>query len=125
MKLNSEVLMPSGTGRDNKAIVRVDLKGSLDNNNTFEFEFFIYSLINGGVRKIIIDINDLQYIDSTGIGCLIAIAKKIRKDHGEVAVTRYTAQVMTILRPINMEKFIQFFPTIEEGIGYLRSAEIL
>jgi anti-sigma B factor antagonist len=123
MKFNTEVLMPSALSRDTKAIVKIDLKGSLDNNNTFEFEFFVYSLINGGVRKIIIDINDLQYIDSTGIGSLISITKSLRKENGKIAITRYTAQIMTILRPINMEKFIQFYPTVEEGITYLKSVE--
>jgi anti-sigma B factor antagonist len=123
MKINTEIYMPSTVSKNNKAIIRVDLKGSLDNNNTFEFEFFIYALISGGVKKIVIDIDDLQYLDSTGIGSLIAITKKIRKESGEIAITRYTAQVMTILRPINMEKFIQFFPTIEEGISYLKSVD--
>jgi anti-sigma B factor antagonist len=123
MKFNTEVLMPSPSSRDTKAIVKIDLKGSLDNNNAFEFEFFINSLINGGVRKIIIDINDLQYIDSTGIGSFIAMTKKLRKENGEIGITRYTAQIMTILRPINMEKFIQFFPTVEEGITFLKLSE--
>ncbi len=123
MKFSTEIITPSDTGKDTRAIVKVDIKGSLDNNNTFEFEFFINSLINGGVRKIAVDINELQYIDSSGIGCLIATTKKIRKEHGEMAVTRYTAQIMTILRPINIEKFIQFFPTIEEGLNYLKSIE--
>jgi anti-sigma B factor antagonist len=123
MKLNTEILMHSMANKDNNAIIRIDIRGTLDNNNTFELEFFIYSLINGGVKKIIIDIEDLQYMDSTGIGSLIAIAKRLRKEKGEIAITRYTAQIMTILRPINMEKFIQFFPTIEEGINYLKSKD--
>jgi anti-sigma B factor antagonist len=120
MKVNTEILMNSADNKDNKAIIKVDIKGSFDNNNTFKLEFFIYALINGGIKKILFDIEDLQYIDSTGIGSLIAIAKRLRKEKGEIAITRYTAQIMTILRPINMEKFIQFFPTIEEGINYLK-----
>ncbi|MBN2402379.1 MAG: STAS domain-containing protein [Spirochaetes bacterium] len=123
MKLNAEINIQASATKD-KGIIRVELKGSLDNNNSFEFEFFVYTLISGGLKKLLIDIDDLQYLDSTGIGSLIAIAKKIRKENGETAITRYTAQIMTILRPINMEKFIQFFPTIEEGISYLKSAGI-
>ena len=79
MKVNTEILMNSADNKDNKAIIKVDIKGSFDNNNTFKLEFFIYALINGGVKKILIDIEDLQYIDSTGIGSLIAIAKRIKK----------------------------------------------
>jgi anti-sigma B factor antagonist len=121
MKFNTEIIMPTGALKENKTIVKIELKGSLDNNNTPDFEFFVNTMIIGGVKKILIDINDLQYVDSTGIGSLITVTKKLRKDNGDVAITRYTAQVMTILKPINMEKFIQFFSTIDDGVKYLKS----
>ena len=121
MKFSIETIMPSAASKNKKAIIRVDIKGSLDNNNSHEFEFIMNTLINGGVRKILLDIDDLQYLDSTGIGVLITITKKLRKENGEIAITRYTGQVLTILKPINMEKFIQFFPSVEEGISFLQS----
>jgi anti-sigma B factor antagonist len=123
MRMNLETIMPASAGKDKKVIVKLDLKGSLDNNNSAEFDFITSVLINGGIRKLLIDINDLQYIDSTGIGLLISITKKLRKENGEVAITRFTAQILTILRPINIEKFIQFFPTVNEGVAFLRSVE--
>ncbi len=123
MRIGLETIMPSGAGKDRIIIIKLDLKGSIDNNNSAEFDYLISTLINGGVKRIIIDINDLQYIDSTGIGLLILLTKKLRKENGQIAITRFTAQILTILKPINIEKFIEFFPTVEEGINYLKSIE--
>jgi anti-anti-sigma factor len=123
MKVSLETIAPSVAGKDKRIIVKFDLKGTLDNNNSAEFENITSILITGGVRKLLLDIDDLQYIDSTGIGALISLTKKLRKENGQVAIARYTAQILTILRPINIEKFIQFFPTINEGVDYLRSFE--
>jgi anti-sigma B factor antagonist len=123
MKVSLETIMPSSAGKDKRIILKLDLKGSLDNNNCAEFDYITTMLITGGVRKLLIDIDDLQYIDSTGIGALISLTKKLRKEGGEVAIARYTAQILTILRPINIEKFIQFFPTINEGVAFLRSVD--
>lgn len=124
MRLILDTIMPSAASKDNKMIMKIDLKGSLDNNNTQEFDFVMTTLINGGAKKIILDIDGLQYLDSTGIGSIIGFTKKLRKKNGEVVITRYTSQILTILKPINMEKFIQFFPTVEEGVSYLKSIEI-
>ena len=124
MKLHIESIMPSAASKDKKVIIKIDLKGSIDNNNTPEFEYIISTLINGGVKKIILDIDELQYLDSTGIAALITATKKLRKEKGEIIITRYTAQMLTIFKPINLEKFIQFFPTVEEGINYFKTLEL-
>lgn len=124
MKLYIESIMPSAASKDKKVIIKIDLKGSIDNNNTPEFEYIISTLINGGVKKIVLDIDELQYLDSTGIAALITATKKIRKEKGEIIITRYTAQMLTIFKPINLEKFIQFFPTAEEGINYFQTLEL-
>ncbi|MBN2038679.1 MAG: STAS domain-containing protein [Spirochaetes bacterium] len=123
MKFNIETIVPGGGRKDSNIIVKIDLKGSLDNNITPEFDYILNTLITGGVKKIILDIDGLQYLDSTGIGSIIGITKKIRKENGDIAITRYTSQILTIVRPINMEKFVQFFSTVDEGIAYLRSVE--
>jgi anti-anti-sigma factor len=121
MKLNIETIMPGADSRDRTIIIKVDLNGSLDNNNANEFEYIMSTFINGGAKKIIIDFNDLQNLDSTGVGLLITLTKKIRKERGEIIVTRNTTRILTALKPLNIEKFIQFFPDVEDGVNYLRS----
>lgn len=118
MKVSVETIASSKSGG---LICKIDLKGTLDNNNIQEFDFIINALIEGGMKKIILDIDDLQYIDSTGIGAFIRITKRLRQLNGEVAITRYTSQILNIVKPIKMENFIKFFPNIKEGINYLES----
>ncbi len=121
MKLNIDTIMPGADSKDKTVIIKVDLYESLDNNNANEFEYIMSALINGGAKKIIIDFNELQNMDSTGVGLLITLTKKMRKEKGEIIVTRNTARILTALKPLNIEKFIQFFPTIEDGVNYLKS----
>jgi anti-sigma B factor antagonist len=121
MKFSVETKIPAASSKDKSIILKIDIKGSLDANTCQEFNFIINTIINGGAKKIILDIDGLQYIDSTGIGSLITVAKKIRKENGDLAVTRYTSQIMAILKPINIGKFIEFFPTIEDGYNYLNT----
>ena len=124
MKFSIETKMPAASSKDRSIIIKIDIKGSLDTNTSQEFNFLVNTMIAGGAKKIILDIDDLQYIDSTGIGTFISIAKKIRKENGDVVVTRFTAPIMVVLKPVNIEKFIEFFPTIEEGVNYLNNIQL-
>jgi anti-sigma B factor antagonist len=118
MKVSVETIASAKSG---VLMCKIDLKGTLDNNNIHEFDYIINALIEGGIKKMILDIDDLQYIDSTGIGAFIRITKRLRQMNGEVAITRYTSQILNILKPIKMENFIKFFPNVKEGISYLES----
>ncbi len=121
MKFNIDIISSSSLDDMEGAICKLDLKGSLDSNNIYKFNFILNSLIDGGINKIILDISGLQYLDSTAIGAIIFIIKKLRGKKGETIFTRYNTQILNIVKPIKLEKFIKFFATNEEGIRHLNS----
>lgn len=118
MKCNIEIIPSS---KDKTYICKIDLRGTVDSNNIQNFDYLINSLIEGGVRKMILDIEDLQYIDSTGIGAFIRITKKLRGLKGEMVITRYNSHILNIIKPIKMEQFVKFFPNVQEGITFLET----
>ncbi|MCP4137020.1 MAG: STAS domain-containing protein [bacterium] len=124
MKFIVEIIKPTRSSKEfDKYIFKISPENNLDSNNIDEFEFILVSTIEGGVKKIIIDIEELNYIDSYAIGKLINITKKIRQVGGELAITRYSSSIYNIVRIINMEKYIKFFPTNDEGVEFLYSLE--
>lgn len=63
----------------------VDLQGDLDINSNKELKEKVNSV--EGVKKIIINCENLSYVDSTGLGAFISIYKHI-KEKGEGLVIR-------------------------------------
>ncbi|WP_288981414.1 STAS domain-containing protein [uncultured Parvimonas sp.] len=63
----------------------VDLQGDLDINSNKELKEKVNSI--EGVKKIIINCENLSYVDSTGLGAFISIYKHI-KEKGEGLVIR-------------------------------------
>lgn len=63
----------------------VDLQGDLDINSNKELKEKVNSA--QGVKKIIINCENLSYVDSTGLGAFISIYKHI-KEKGEGLVIR-------------------------------------
>lgn len=58
--------------------------GEVDIATAKDFENGILELVNAGLPVIKLDLTDMDYIDSTGIGILMNIKKNILKDDQEI-----------------------------------------
>jgi anti-sigma B factor antagonist len=78
------------------------------------------TLIEGGAKKILIDMEGLDFIDSSGIGALIGIANLVRSRKGDIAIMRVPPQIELIFNPVNLQRFISFRESLEEAMNFFR-----
>ncbi len=101
-------------------ILKISVKEKLDQSTMKTFEAIMLTLIKGGIRKVILNLKDLKYIDSSGIGKIINITKIIRKAGGDLTITQCNEKIYNILKLVKLDTFLKFFLTNEEGANYLR-----
>ena len=65
-------------------IFKIILSGKIDKTDSINFWLFIKTLIEGGAQKILLDMSNLETIDSKGIGKIIGLVKLIRSYSGEM-----------------------------------------
>jgi anti-anti-sigma factor len=118
MNFNIETIRPSNINDEKETIYKVSPGNSLDSENSRAFDSAMSDLISKGAKKVIIDFIDLLALDSMGIGILISTAKKLKKENGELIIIRCKDQVMTLLKPINIENLIKIFRNHDDGINY-------
>lgn len=53
--------------------------------------------VSGGVKKCVVDISDLRYINSSGIGVLITLLTKFRNKGGELYLMKPSESVQKLL----------------------------
>ncbi len=92
----------------------------IDIDNSKELWIYFKTLISGGARKIFIDLKNVQYIDSSGIGVFINSAKLIRKQNGDIVLANVSEEVRNIFRVINLDEFIKIYNTDVEAINSFR-----
>jgi len=78
------------------------------------------TLIEGGAKKLLVDMEGLTFIDSSGIGALIQIAKHVRSKSGDMALMRVPASIELIFKPVNLQRFIGVHATLEDAINFFR-----
>ena len=61
-------------------IMYVTMSGELDESNSFYSKSVLDDLFeNGGFNQVIIDLSELEFMDSTGVGILIGRYKKLKE----------------------------------------------
>ncbi len=89
-------------------------------DNSVLYEVFLNTLITGGALKIYVNMYDVNYIDSSGIGVLINATKKIRDNKGELILSNISSEVKKIFNLVNLESFFKIFNSEPEAINYFR-----
>ena len=91
----------------------------LDVSNYHQFrEKFDPILAEAG--KVLIDLGTLQFIDSSGIGALLACLRKAHSEEKQLRLCRVTDSVRVIFDLVRMERIMGIDDTREESLNILR-----
>ncbi len=85
-----------------------------------DFGIAFRTLIRGGLKKVIVDMEGLEFIDSLGIGMLINTAKILRAKKGDIVLINVSEVIEKIFRPVNLTRFIKIFRSEDEAVKYLK-----
>jgi len=102
-------------------ILNLEISGDLigENNGPGLIEL-LNDQINEGITKCIIDISDVRYMNSSGIGVLITILTKLRNKDGEVVLLNPSEQVKKLLVITKLNNIFTIYDSKEEAIASLK-----
>lgn len=101
-----------------RLIFKIQYPKRVNIENARQLFILLNNLAAGGAKKILIDLLELEYIDSVGIGNLISIAKLIRKNDGDIILSSPSGDIMTVFKVINLPGFIKVFNSQGEAINH-------
>ena len=105
--------------REVEGIVIIDLKGKLTGGPEAEtFRDLFKSLVEEGKKNIAINLKDVDWISSTGIGIMIRGYKTVKEAGGDfvmVHVGERTEQIFNVLR---LEHIFKILASEEEAIAH-------
>jgi anti-sigma B factor antagonist len=77
---------------------RLSVSGELDLATTPQLEQRAGALLADGARSIVIDLANLNFIDSTGLRLLLLLSQRAADEGWRMRITRPSEQVQTILK---------------------------
>lgn len=96
------------------AVIFLNLK-RLDASIAPVFKQEILKLIEAGENKIVLDLNAVEFIDSSGLGALVSILKALGSG-GSIVICNARVGVLGLFRLTRMDKVFSILPSREEAI---------
>jgi anti-sigma B factor antagonist len=96
----------------------VEISGRLNlGNSLISIESAIKRLIEQGARKLIVDLSDVNYIDSSGIGMLVACAGQMEQSRGRMRIAGAAGAVAKAFQIVHMERITPLDENLEASAG--------
>lgn len=76
----------------------------------------ISETLKNGHPKVVIDLEGVSFVDSTGLGSVIAALKQIRTSFGDLRLAAPNQQVRVVLELTTLDRVFPCYATVEDAL---------
>jgi anti-sigma B factor antagonist len=104
------------TSRTDRDVLVVTVEGQLIVANRQELKQVILDALEGGARRFVIDFSPTAYIDSSGLGALVSINKKVRETGGELRLAGLNEDLRALFELTKLDTLFQITDTATQAV---------
>jgi anti-anti-sigma factor len=94
-------------------------KGRIDVESAPTLRDQLKTIAESTPRLVIVDLNEVEFIDSSGLSALVSGLKALRQSGGSISLSRPHPQALTALRLTLLDRVFPIFPSIEEALDQI------
>jgi anti-sigma B factor antagonist len=99
-------------------IAVISLKGNLIGEpDTDNLRDKIYSLLQEGFSKVVVDMKGVRWISSSGLGTLIAALTSVRNKSGDLRLANITEKVESLFAITQLVKVFKTYETVDRAVA--------
>ncbi|MDJ1172973.1 STAS domain-containing protein [Roseofilum capinflatum] len=99
----------------NQIVVKqIQPSGILDSTKASQFREEVNTLVQSGADLILIDLKEVTFIDSSGLGALVAALKTVRSAGGKLFICSINEQVRMLFELTSMDRVFEVYNSREE-----------
>ncbi len=89
----------------------------LDAHNSSELKTQMLSLFDEGKNNLVIDLQDVRFVDSSGLGSLVSGFKNASARNGNLKLSGLQPQVKSMFELTRLHRVFEIFPGSEEALA--------
>jgi anti-sigma B factor antagonist len=97
-------------------VVVVQVEGQLIVGNRHELKDLVQAALEKGERRLLIDFSRTGYIDSSGLGALVSISKRIREKGGELRLAGLNDDLRSLFELTKLDTLFAITETPEQAL---------
>jgi anti-sigma B factor antagonist len=101
--------------QDKTAIV--DCSGEIDLHRSTGFQQALMKILDEKPQKIVINLSDVSYMDSSGVASLVKLLSRTRSSGTGLSLLSPTPKVMSVLQITRLDSVFDICESEEEAVG--------
>lgn len=102
---------------DAKGVVVIGVDGQLIVGNRHDLKKKVLEALDAGEERFVIDFTATGYIDSSGLGVLVSLAKKIRELGGDLRLAGLNDDLRTLFELTKLDTLFTIMDSAEEAVA--------
>lgn len=92
------------------------LTGRLDAASVKTLKENVNALVKKEVNSIVVDMSDVDFIDSSGLGSLVSCLRLVNKENGDIRLSSLQDQIRALIELTRLHRVFQIFDDCETAI---------
>ncbi len=109
--------------KNNITLIRVN--GNVNTDNSADFRDKLLTAIEGGVFQIVVDVEQMNYINSMGIGAMVDAYNRVKQSDGALALVNPSKELSQLLKILRLDKLFKYVSTFDEALEYFLKRKLL
>jgi len=101
--------------------VMIHVAGYIDSLNTRFFQRYTSRVVEAGFTRIAIDLHDVSFVSSTGVGALVALLGSVRALGGSLVLVGLQSRVLEVFLLLGFIRFFELAQTTEEAVLLMKA----
>jgi anti-sigma B factor antagonist len=103
--------------KDQSGVAVLQVEGQLIVGNRQELKDLVQAALDRGERRLLIDFSRTGYIDSSGLGALVSISKRIREADGELRLSGLNEDLRSLFELTKLDTLFSIADTPQQALA--------
>jgi anti-sigma B factor antagonist len=103
--------------KDQSGVAVLQVEGQLIVGNRQELKDLVQAALDRGDRRLLIDFSRTGYIDSSGLGALVSISKRIREAGGELRLSGLNEDLRSLFELTKLDTLFSIADTPQQALA--------
>jgi anti-sigma B factor antagonist len=100
----------------------IAVEGDADMSTAVKFNESFFSAARSGVRRVVADLTDVRFIDTTMLNALVVGHRRMARDHGSFAVVCDGRRIGRVLEITGLGQILYVFGSREDALAHVRQS---
>jgi len=98
-----------------------EMTGAIDGNTVPSFQATLEEIKTKGIRRLVLDMSKIKYVNSTGLGSLVKYADTFKSTGGGMALIKVPAKVKIVIEMLGLNAFFDICADLDAALSALKS----